>query len=508
VTPDALAAAPSTWAQFPALAVSHAPAVVVAAPLVAALAVLMTPGPRWALALALLGAGIACFAAAVALIAVMANGPVAYTLTAGLAWRIDAWSAGIVAMSFGLAFPVLVAGGSAALRQAQTIPPNFALAAALSMAGAMAAAAFSAHLALLALGLQAAGLSLCVLVAAGAEGQTRPSLNAALRVLAAFGVAGAVVWFGVGLVFAGTGEGDPTVLAGIGTGSQAALAGLVLVALGTALAGLLAPLDHWGAAVLTRGPLLAGLAALTFVGPLAFAAVARTMSFVADLGAGLAAGVMLIVLGAAGTLAAAIQALAARDLRRLAGYAYAAQLGCALVGLALSTPEGAAAAALKVSGATLAGLLLLAAAGVESDIDQLDGLARRAPLAALCALLGCFLLMSAPFTLGYAGSWALVEAFLARGWWAGAALTVAVSLAAVVFGGRLLERIYFRAPHSDAPLARPPMQGLALGLLALLAVAAGFAGGPLTAWADAAGYALWAWPTGAPMVTPPAGAGP
>ncbi len=480
-----------------ALAKAHACAIAIGAPLAGALGAALSPGPRTALSIALVALTVSFAFALMAAVSVMAHGPIAYIITEGLALRIDAWSGVLAAIGCGLALPAFLIGAPVVVREAEPGPACLTLAAGLVVVAAMVAATYAAHLALVVLALQITGLAGVTLVAASAGEPRAPGLNAALRLLAAFGVAGALGWFGVGLVMAGTGTADPaSALASLALGPPA-LAGLLLIGLGLALTGLIAPLDHWGASVLGRGPVLAAVLGVAVIGPLAFAAFARVMGLLADLGAGLAAGVCLIALGSAGALVAGVQALAARDLRRLAGYAFAAQAGCALLGLALATPAGAAAAALKLAGGALAALLLVAAATAETELEQLDGLARRAPLAGLCAALGCFLLMSAPFTLGYAGSWALVEAALARGWWAAAALAVAVSLAGVVFGGRILERIYFRAPHVEAKLRRGPLQGMGLILAALLAVVAGFAGAPLTAWAEAAGAALSSWPSAA-----------
>jgi formate hydrogenlyase subunit 3/multisubunit Na+/H+ antiporter MnhD subunit len=501
-----------TAADLWGLALGHAPALAVTVPLAAAILVLSLPGVRMAYATGLAGYGVAGAAAAAAFAQVLETGPVSYSLAADLSWRVDAWSAGLVAAAFILGLPALFTRDRGVGGASDPPPPQFALAAVLTVAACMTAVAYASHLALLVVALQAAGLAMTVLAAVGGANAGVSSLNAALRTLLAFGLAGAVGWFGVALALSAAGVGDMALMAGLEQDGHGVWAGLVLIGLAAGLVGLAAPLDHWGAAVLTRGSQTVALAAVAFVGPLAFVALARMLSVAADLGAGVGVGVVLIVLGGVGAVAAAVQALAARDLRRLAGYAFAAQLGCALVGLGLSTPEGAAAAALKLLSGALAALLLISAAGVQADLNQLDGLARRAPLSALNAALGSLLLMSAPFTLGYAGAWTLVEAALARGWWMGAALTVAVSLAGVVFGGRLLERIYFRAPHGDpedgAGVSRSWGQGMGMALLAALAVVLGFAGGVLADWAEAAGRALWAWPFASLAQPGAAGAAP
>lgn len=471
----------------------HGAAVALAAPLAGALACLLAPGPRAALTATLIALAIAALGAGFAAWGVLVHGPLAYVLSEGLALRLDAWSGLMTAAAFGLAWIGWLIGGAGYLKEADPGPARYGLAAALGAASATAAAAYGANLAFLILALQLAGLSLAALTATAGAHRAQ-ALNAGLRALTAFGVAGVLGWFGVSLFVLAAGALDPAAALGAPL-SNAATSGLLLVFVAFGLAGLIAPLNHWGPSLFGHGPSLAGVVALTLIGPLFFVAAGRVVSALFDLGGGPPVGVSLLVLGAAGALVGAFQALVARDLRRLAGYAFAAQAGCALLSLALVTPAGAAAAALKIIAAALGALLLFAAAAREQDLTRLDGLARRAPVAALCAALGCFILMSAPFTIGYSASWITVEAALARGWWPAAVVTVLVSLAGVVFGGRILERIYFRTAPVDAPApSKPGLTGLGLVLLAFVAAAAGFAGAPLADLADKAGRALVLWP--------------
>jgi formate hydrogenlyase subunit 3/multisubunit Na+/H+ antiporter MnhD subunit len=460
----------------------------------AALAMLM-PGPRTTIAVVITALALALVSVTASAIGVMAHGPLAYNITEGLSLRLDPWSTVLGVVSVANALLAALIGASWLTQEAEPGPARYGLAAMLVLVAAGIGMTFGANLVWTIMWLQIAGLSAVVLVAV-AGGFQAASLNGALRVLAGFGVAGALAWFGAALFFAGAGGLDPSAVAGSPAMSHAARAGLMVVAIGLALTGLIAPLDHWGPSVFGRGPLLGALVAVGVIGPSVFAALARTVSILSDLGAGLAVGLSLVVLGTGSAIIGGFQALSSLDLRRLAGYAFAAQVGCALLGLALATPGGAAAAAMKVAAAGLGGLLLAAAGSAESDMQRLDGLAQRAPLAALCATLGCLVFMSAPFTLGYAGTWLLVEAALERGWWLGAALTVAVSLAGVVFGGRILERVYFRAPHAEPIGRRDILHSAGLAVLAILVLAAGVAGGPITEIMEQAGHALVVWPVG------------
>ncbi len=77
-------------------------------------------------------------------------------------------------------------------------------------------------------------------------------------------------------------------------------------------------------------------------------------------------------------------------------------------------------------------------------MSSLDGLGRRAPGASIVMTAGALSLMGAPLTLSFLGRWRLVEAALGIGWWWVAAAAIVLSLAGSYYGGRLIERIYFR----------------------------------------------------------------
>ena len=140
---------------------------------------------------------------------------------------------------------------------------------------------------------------------------------------------------------------------------------------------------------------------------------------------------------------------------RLAGYAGAAQLGCALLGLGLGSPAGLQGAIVQLAALAASVTALIAAAvlgGVNGTLVSLDGLGRRAPIAGAIMIVAALGLMGAPLTLSFLGRWLLVEAALGVGWWWAAMTTIAASLAASYYGGHLIERVYFRRA-TQAPSA-------------------------------------------------------
>jgi formate hydrogenlyase subunit 3/multisubunit Na+/H+ antiporter MnhD subunit len=144
--------------------------------------------------------------------------------------------------------------------------------------------------------------------------------------------------------------------------------------------------------------------------------------------------------------------------------------------LALGSPAGFAAALVQVFAWSAAALALLSGAGVArgAGLDALDGLIRRAPLASAAITAGALSLMGAPLTIGFLGRWRLIEAGVGAGWWWAMGAAITASLAAVFYGGRLIERIYFRranvALEADRDIwrfMRVPALLAALGAIAL-----------------------------------------
>jgi formate hydrogenlyase subunit 3/multisubunit Na+/H+ antiporter MnhD subunit len=93
-------------------------------------------------------------------------------------------------------------------------------------------------------------------------------------------------------------------------------------------------------------------------------------------------------------------------------------------------------------------LFVGAAATQGASLAAFDGLGRRAPLASLAIAAGALSLMGAPLSIGFLARWRLIEAGVGAGWWWVAGAALVASLAAVFYGGRLIERIYFRRANA------------------------------------------------------------
>ena len=109
------------------------------------------------------------------------------------------------------------------------------------------------------------------------------------------------------------------------------------------------------------------------------------------------------------------------------------------------------------------GALFMAVAGAVltyqgTRIHDFAGLGRRAPWTMTAFAIAGLSLIGVPLTAGFQSKFALVSALLESGWWWAALLVVFSSVLAVIYMGRILEAVFFRAPanphkeHGEAPL--------------------------------------------------------
>jgi formate hydrogenlyase subunit 3/multisubunit Na+/H+ antiporter MnhD subunit len=346
---------------------------------------------------------------------------------------------------------VAIAAG-AFLKDAGARAAPFALALVLCMLSGWNAALVARDLVGVFIGVETAWLASVALTAAHLR--ERGALNGAFRMLGIGGVGSALTLLGVGLVGRSVGSLDLNTLpiAHIAM-SNLAGAGVMLALVGLAAKAAVAPAHAWAAAALGRGGATVGLciggigiagALLVLIRLSAYAITAP------ELGAGVSAA--LAVLGAISVVIGSVQAVGARTLPRLAVYACASQTGCVLVTIALGSPAGFAAALVQTLALSATALALFggAAAGRIEALAALDGFGQRAPLASAAITAGALSLMGAPMTIGFLGRWRLVEAGVGAGWWWASVLVIIASLAGVFYGGRLIERMYFRRANTTS----------------------------------------------------------
>jgi multicomponent Na+:H+ antiporter subunit D len=371
----------------------------------------------------------------------------------------------------------------------------FALALALCCSGGWTGALLAQNWIGLVLAVEVAALASAGIIALSGA-REHGALNGAWRMFIAFGVASAFGLLGIAMISRTDGSLTIAALssAHIGAGQMATLgAGLVFV--GLAVRAGVAPLHAWMGAAFGRG----AAAATMIVGVVsisgALTVIARVVAYAIrapEIGAGLS--FALGSLGAASAVIGSMQAIGAQSLPRLAGYAIAAQAGCILLSLALGSPAGFAAAMLQIIALSASSLAFFggAAAGRVRSLSALDGYARRAPLASAAITAGALSLMAAPLSIGFLGRWRLIEAGVGAGWWWASLVVIFTSLAAVFYGGRLVERIYFRRAVETSE-GRTSLWNLALApalLVSIAVIATGMAPRALLQLASAASLML------------------
>lgn len=323
----------------------------------------------------------------------------------------------------------------------------FALALTLCVAAGWIGALFAPGFLELVIGAEVAWLASVGLTALSDERQ-RGASNGAMRMLMVGGAGAALAIFGAALATRAIGaQGFATIADERIAAPNLAALGLALLFVALASKAAIAPLHFWAGPAFGRGSRLSALVtgAIGVIGALAvIVRLAAIVSAAPDLGLGIAG--VLAVLGAATAVIGSVQAIGARDLRRLAAYAAASQGGCILLGVAIGSPAELAASLIQLLALAAAMIALLGGATAVRDgsLKVLDGLARRAPLASAAITAGSLSLIGAPLTIGFLGRWRMIEAGVAADWWWATGAVLAASLAAVIYGGRLIERIYFR----------------------------------------------------------------
>ncbi len=452
---------------------AHAPMVALALFFGGAAVALMTPHGRTSWALALIAVAAAA-AVAVDMGWRLLTGGGALETSALLAIDgVAAFSAPLIAV---LMFLALLAGGSTLGDKPKRAQP-YVVALHLAVAAGWVGALFARDLIGIVVSVHAAWLATAALVAVSAH---RGALNGALRMVMSGGAGAAFMLLGAALVIYATGSSAVAGAADamISAPMMATLGYVLLIAPLLLMAGA-APLHAWTGPAYGRSDAglvlaVASISALAVITRLAAVAATTTAPGLAD---GVAAA--LVCAGVASVLIGSLQAVGAVNVRRLVAYAGAAQAGCVLVAIALESPAGLAAALVQLLAWGVGAFALLAgiAASRDTTLAALDGLGRRAPLAGIAITIGALSFMGAPLTLGFLGRWRLIEAGVGAGWWWATGAAIITSLAAVFYGGRLIERLYFRrateASNFDVDawrLARAPVM-----VAAIVAVACGVA---------------------------------
>jgi multicomponent Na+:H+ antiporter subunit D len=326
----------------------------------------------------------------------------------------------------------------------------------------------------------------------------RGGLNAALRLLVSGGVSAALFLLGVAALGASAqalalGAADHT------AAPTLALVGAALIVAALTIKSGVAPFTYWSIAAYGR---VTPFALLVIGVTSAFGALAALVHFAAsilrlpELGSGVSA--VMATVGMLAVLVGSVQAVGAKDVRRLLAYVWASHAGMAILCVALGSQGGLSAALMQMTAVAAAALALATglslSVGDRSDMAALDGLATRAPFACAAMALAAVSLMGAPLTIGFLGRWRLIEVAVGVDWWWVTSAVIVTSLAGVFYGGRLIGRMYLRRSETtNAPPASPWRWVAAPALLAAVAtIVMGASPGLLLRAADSAAAQVFA----------------
>lgn len=322
---------------------------------------------------------------------------------------------------------------------------------------------------------------------------SRTAVRAAMRYLSLALLASLFYLLGVALLYNATGTLDLYLMADALATAPAAVvvASLGLITLGLLLKGAVFPLHVWlpQAHASAPGPVSAVLSALV-VKTAVYLLYRLWLWGSADTVSAEPALTLMAMLGAGALVYGGVLALLQERLKLVIAYSTVAQLGYLMLifPIASSTAWQGGAYQLLSHGLAKAAMFLAAANILHalgsdrlSDLQRLD---QRQPLSLFALAVAGVSIMGLPPSGGFLAKWLLLEAaWRGEQWWMLAALVVG-SLLAAAYVFRILAAALRRDDPAEArpaadSVAIPTLQSACALLLALLALAAGFAAAPI-----------------------------
>jgi multicomponent Na+:H+ antiporter subunit D len=487
----------------------HSPVLVAVVPLLSAAICAVLPGPRvawvWAVLVTIVTVGLSLL-----LLAQTPSGSiVSYALggwapPVGIEFRADSLNALVATLVAVMGCLVLVASFASIRDEIRADKTPMFLAAFLLCLAGLLGVTLTGDAFNLFVFLEVNAITTYVLVAMGAS-RDRRALPAAFNYLIMGSIGATFYVIGVGFIYAATGTLNMADIARIATPiaseSSTVQAGFAFMIVGLGLKAAMFPLHQWLPNAYTYAPsfVTAFLAATaTKVALYALIRVAFTLFDPAIPFERLFFTWVLAPMGAAAVIACSIQAVFQTNVKRMLAYSSVAQIGYMLIGVALTTQAGLGAAVLHLVNHSLmkAALFIAIAAvllrGRTATLAGLAGIGKQAPVTATALGVAALSLIGVPLTAGFVSKWALLQASLAEGWlWAVAVIAIG-SLLALLYGGRILEAVFFKAVPEDAPVMReaPPLMLAVLIGLALANLWFGIDAGLTTSLSSAAAGAI------------------
>ena len=307
--------------------------------------------------------------------------------------------------------------------------------------------------------LEITGLATYALVATG---RSPAAALASLKYLLVGTIGASLYLLGVGYLYISTGSLNMADLAGLlpelGYDSPLVLTGFALIVVGLSVKTALFPLHTWQPDAYAESPdsVTAYISAL--VSTAAAYALFRviyavfTPAFDAAVPAALD---VLVVLASVSVVVGSVLAVLQSDLKRMLAYSSVAQFGLVVAGFAVGNATATLGGLVHLvgHGVMKAGLFVavgsLATVAGGRTVDDLAGMADRAPVVSAAFATLAFALVGVPPAVGFAGKWHIVLGAVEAGRWIVAGVAVVSTLLTLAYFARVVERLYFR----DAPAA-------------------------------------------------------
>ena len=353
--------------------------------------------------------------------------------------------------------------------------------------------------------LEISSIATYVLVALGAR-RDRRALPAAANYLLMGTIGASFFVVGVGFLYAATGTLNMAELADPPAadmqGNKAVLAGYAFIFVGLGIKAAMFPLHQWLPNAYAYSPSFVTMFLAATATKVAIYALVRFLFTVFGLEFAFEGSSLIWILmpmGIAAMIACSFQAVFQTDVRRTLAYSSVAQVGYMLLGISIGTAAGVSAGMFHlVNHALIKGALFMALAGMVlsyqgTSLNDLKGLGRSAPWTMTAFAIGAVSLIGVPLTAGFQSKYALVNALFEHGWWWAVAVVMFSSLLAVVYMGRILEAVFFRAPSNPNKRRKeaPMLILIPLWVLALANIWVGVQGGFVAGLAEDAALSLF-----------------
>jgi multicomponent Na+:H+ antiporter subunit D len=449
---------------------NHLPALQVVVPMLTAPILMLLRDARLCWVAGLLTSGMS-FAVAVALTsAVLAGADISYAMGGwaapyGIELRVDELSAVLLLVTTGASTLALLAGRVSLVEQVgASRQPLFLTAWLLALAG-LVGILVSGDAFNIFVFMEISSLATYILVAGGPN---RRALPAVFKYLITGTVGATFYLIGVGMVYMMTGTlniSDMEVRLASVADTNLVYVAAGFITIGLALKAAIFPLHAWMPNAYTFAPHVVTVFIAACSTKISLYVLLRMDFFVFQknlVDHELQFAFFLMPLAVLGILFGSIAAIFEQNIKRVLAFSSVAQLGYILLGASLVSVAGFNASVLHLFNHALAKTALFLAVAclgmrfARLRIREVQGAGRQMPWTLTAFAVAGLSLIGIPGTAGFVSKWALITAVLEKGA-LGVALVVLIvvsSLLAIVYIGRIVERLWFGEPPGDNPAVR------------------------------------------------------